>query len=112
MVYSQEFTDFVVESLEPLGPVQGRRMFGGAGIFCDGLMFGLIADGRLFFKVDDLTEPDFIARGLSPFTYRRSGGRQGVMSYYEAPEDLFDDHDSLLAWGQQALKAAYRSRKV
>jgi TfoX N-terminal domain len=74
MAREREFAGFVVESLRPLGPVSARRMFGGHGIFMDGLMFGLIADAQLYLKVDEGNRAAYEAEGLQPFTYARAGG--------------------------------------
>ena len=65
------FTDFVLDLLGPLGGVTARRMFGGGGLFRDGLMFAIIDDDTLFMKVDDGNRPAYLAAGARPFTYRR-----------------------------------------
>ena len=103
------FTDFVLELLEPLGGVTARRMFGGGGLFRDGLMFAIIDDDTLFLKVDDGNRPAFEAAGGRRFTYRRED-RTISMSYYEAPPDLFDDADELCTWARAASAAAFRTR--
>ena len=91
MAGDSEFLGFVIESLRPLGPVGARRMFGGHGIFLDGLMFGLIADGQLYLKVDDGNRAAYEAEGLQPFTYTGSRGRMIELSYREAPSEGFDE---------------------
>ncbi len=48
-------------------------MFGGAGLFRDGLMFGLVSAGELYLKADDLTAPRFRSAGCRPFTYDKNG---------------------------------------
>ncbi len=68
MAVSSEYKAFVAEQLEPLGPVTTRNMFGGAGVYLDGLMFGLIANETLYFKVDDRNRVDYESEGLGPFT--------------------------------------------
>ena len=103
------FTDFVLELLEPLGGVTARRMFGGGGLFRDGLMFAIIDDDTLFMKVDDGNRPAFEAASARPFTYRRNK-RTIAMSYYEAPPGLFDDGDEFCAWARAACEAALRAR--
>ncbi len=103
------FVDFVLELLEPLGGVSARRMFGGHGLFRDGLMFALIVDDTLYLKTGDRNRPDFEAAGAPPFTYTRAG-REIALSYYEAPAELFDDADDLCAWARRASDAALASR--
>ena len=104
------YADFVLEQLEPLGGVGARRMFGGVGLFRDGLMFGLIAADTLYLKVDDETRGDYQAAGAGPFLYTREG-REIALSYYEAPAEMFDDPDLLSAWARRAFEAAMRAKK-
>jgi DNA transformation protein len=104
----QAFANHAVEQLRGLGPVQARRMFGGFGLFLDGLMFALIVKEQLYFKVDDTSRLAFVARGLGPFTYEARGKRQSV-SYYEAPAEAFDAPDAMLEWARPAFACALRS---
>lgn len=112
MTASSEFLDFLVEHLEPLGAVSARRMFGGAGLFCDGLMFALIADDKLYLKADADNEADFIDAGLEPFLYERRDKPPVTMSYREAPEAALDDPDVLVDWARSAFGAALRADKA
>ena len=96
----------VREQLAPLGSVTVRRMFGGAGVFLDGLMFGLIVDEALYFKANAATQPDFEGEGLAPFSYQRSDGQRTVMSYWRAPERLLDETDEMLIWARKAVAVA------
>jgi DNA transformation protein and related proteins len=82
-------------------------MFGGAGIFADGVMIGLIADGVIYLKADEHSSPAFEAEGLGPFTYGKVGKRV-IMSYWRMPERLYDDLDELARWAADALAAARR----
>ena len=82
MPVSPEYLDYLLDLLAPLGPVQAKRMFGGAGLFLDGTMFGLIVDDVLYLKADGLylkadgqTRGAFEARSLGPFTYRKKAAR-------------------------------------
>lgn len=108
MAVSPEYGAFVLELMEPLGGVGLRRMFGGAGLFCHGVMFGLIAGDRLYLKVGDGNRADFEDAGAAPFTYRTSKGEHGIMSYYEAPDFLFDEPDEMADWARKALDEAIR----
>src|SRR5262245_11711087 len=90
----------IEELLAPLGPVMVKRMFGGGGVFLDGLMFGLVTDGALYLKVDDRNRPAFEAEGLEPFTYARMGGRAMLTSYWRTPDRLLDEPDEALAWAR------------
>lgn len=84
-------------------------MFGGAGVYCDGVFFAIIGDDDLWLKVDDETRAEFEAAGSGPFTVEMKG-KTGTMSYYAAPEEIFDDEDALRHWTTLALDAARRSK--
>ena len=109
MAVSAEYSAFVLELLEPLNGVSLRRMFGGAGLFCHGVMFGLIAGDRLYFKVGDDNRGDFEDAGRRPFVYGTKNGAHGVLSYYEAPDSLFDEPEEMLEWASKALDVALRA---
>ena len=103
----REFKKYVVDLMQSIGPVSARAMFGGYGIFLDGLMFALIADSVLYFKVDKKTEEEFKAKGLEPFTYSKKG-KSFKMSYCEAPEDSLEDIEEMKYWAQKAYDTALR----
>ena len=99
------------ELLAPLGPVAIKRMFGGGGVFLDGLMFGLVIEDVLYLKADDGNRPAFEAEGLAPFSYDKKSGRTTVMSYWRAPDRLLDEPDEMVAWARAAIAAAQRAQK-
>jgi DNA transformation protein and related proteins len=107
---SREFAEFVVESLQPLGPVVARCMFGGFGIYLDGIMFALIASDTLYFKVDDGNRRAFEDADLPYFTYADKG-KPIRMPYCEAPSEGFDDPEVLCDWASAAYAAALRTKK-
>ena len=109
MTASDGFVEFLKDLLDGLGPIAVRRMFGGAGIFCDGVMFALILDDTLYLKTDDNNRGDFEAEGLAPFSYETKSGRNTIMSYWRCPDRLFDDPDEMAGWARKALAAARRS---
>ncbi len=109
MAVTREFTDMLRDMLEPLGPISARRMFGGAGLFHNGLMFALIADDTLYLKADDHNRGAFEAEGLGAFTYTTSSGKRSIMSYWLAPERLLDDAEEMQAWCRQAIDAVMRA---
>lgn len=110
MSVSPEFKAFVEEQLADLGPVAIRSMFGGGGVFHQGIMFGLIARETLYFKVDDSNRSDFEAEGMGPFTYE-ARGKTATMSYWEIPERLYDDRDALTDWARKAFAVAFSGAK-
>ena len=105
-----EFVDFLPEAFAEFGPVTLRRMFGGHGVFHDGLMIGLVADNTLYLKVDAQTIPQFAERGLGPFEYGKAGKRM-AMSYYQAPEETLEDPEEMRRWAGLAFAAARRAKK-
>ena len=109
MAVSEDYLIYVLDQLESLGSVESRRMFGGAGIYCRGVMFALVADDVLYLKVDDSNRGDFVAAGMEPF--RPYPDKGTVMSYYEVPADVLESKSELTDWAEKALHAAERKRK-
>ena len=108
MVASDSFAEFLKEQLAPLGRVTMRRMFGKTGVFCDGLMLGMVTDNTLYFRVDDCNRAAFQeAASFPPLNYRKKGSTIDL-SFWRAPERLFDEPDELVTWGRIALAAAGR----
>ena len=108
MVASDSFAEFLREQLAPLGRVTIRRMFGKTGVFCDGLMLGMVTDNTLYFRVDDLNRAIFKeAESFPPLSYKKQGSTLDL-SFWRAPERLFDEPDELLLWARAALAAAHR----
>jgi DNA transformation protein len=104
-----EFVHFVIEHLQPIGPVTSRRMFGGYGIFLHDQMFALVAWDTLYLKADDDNRAAFEVRGLEPFVYTAKG-RPIQLSYYEAPAEGLDDSEVLCAWARSSIAAAVRAQ--
>jgi len=91
--------------------VQARAMFGGWGIYYGGMMFGLIAEGRLYLKTDEASRPAFQAEGCEPFLYDSGKGKPPIaMSYWTPPTDASDDSHALLPWARRAVEAAQRAQ--
>lgn len=84
-------------------------MFGGYGIYHDGLMFALVTDDTLYLKADDTSRQQFIDRTLTPFTYEKQG-KTIQLSYYQAPEEIYDDPDEAVYWAKQAFQAALNAK--
>ena len=82
-----------------------RRMFSGAGLFAEGVMFGLLVDGLIYLKTDETSCEDFVREGAGPFTYARTG-RRVSLSYWRLPDRLYDDPDELAVWAERALQVA------
>jgi DNA transformation protein and related proteins len=106
--------DFIRDLFAPFGSVTVRRMFSGAGIFADGLMFGLVVRDVIYLKVDDSNRADFEREGCGPFTYTRGkkSGRpsEHALPYWRLPERLYDDADELAVWARRAFSVAERKK--
>jgi DNA transformation protein len=106
MAASPDFRRFIEDHLSELGPVKTRPMFGGAGLYLNGVMFGLIAGDVLYLKTDEESRPDFEAASMQPFTFQRQG-KWVATSYWRAPDELLEDRQMATAWARKALVAAH-----
>ncbi len=104
------FPDYVLEQLTSFGGVAARHMFGGSGLFKSGVMFGLIAESELYFKVDDTNRADFETKKSHAFTYE-ARGRKIALSYWFVPEDVIEEPALLVQWAAKAYAAALAGRK-
>ncbi len=104
-----EFVEYLKEVFVDFGPIQARKMFGGYGIYHQGVMFGLVADDMLYLKIDADIQPLFDAKGLGPFEYAK-GDKVVKMSYYLAPDEILDDPQEAAMWARRSFEAAARSK--
>src|SRR5215475_5230252 len=108
MVASDSFAEFLREQLAPLGRLTMRRMFGKTGVFCDGVMIGMVTGNTLYFRVDDENRATFKeAESFPPLNYEKKGSTIDL-AFWRAPERLFDEPDEFVAWAREALAAAHR----
>ncbi|OQW62065.1 MAG: hypothetical protein A4S17_08465 [Proteobacteria bacterium HN_bin10] len=112
---SDSFHDFVKELFASLGPVQIKRMFGGAGGYADGVMFLLLADDAIYLKADDALKAELREVGCGPFVWEpQSGPRAGEkvdLGYWRLPDSAMDDPDEAAIWGRKALAVAKAAKK-
>ena len=108
MVASDGFAEFLRERFAPLGRASLRRMFGKTGVFLDGAMLGMVADNTLYFRVDDGNRALFREAAASPPLSYEKGGATIDLSFWRAPERLYDEPDEFAAWARAALAAARR----
>lgn len=108
MVASESFAEFLREQFAPLGRLTLRRMFGKTGVFCDGVMLGMVTENTLYFRVDDHNRETFKeAQSFPPLNYAKKGSTIDL-SFWRVPERLFDEPEELIAWARAALAAAHR----
>lgn len=111
MPVSPSYRTFVLEQLGRVAPaIRARSMFGGVGIYSDALFFALMDDDTLYFKVDDTNRPDYVAVGMGPF--RPFGPDGEVMQYYQVPEELLEDVETLELWVGKAVEVARRRKRA
>ena len=110
MSASPPFQAFVIELLAGLGPVSIRRMFGGAGVYADAVMFALIDEDTLYIKADDALKAELGAAGSGPFIYipghTSRAGQPIDMGYWRLPEEALDEPDLAVGWARKALAVA------
>jgi DNA transformation protein len=104
------FKEFVLDQLRALPDVRAKAMFGAHGLYQGDHFFGILDEGRLFFKTDAVSQADYVARDMEPFTYE-SRGRTLTMSYHEVPPDVLENPMELVAWARRAIQAAARQKK-
>lgn len=109
MPLSPGFSDYVVELVSALGRVQAKRMFGGAGLFRDGVMFGVLINDVVYFRVDEALKADLAAQGSEPWVYVRQGEAR-EMGYWRMPETAADDPDEAAAIARRAYAAAVKRK--
>lgn len=110
MPLSAGYSAFIEDLLAAFGPVKVKRMFGGGGVYRDGVMFALIADDTLYLKADAETEQDFAREGSRPFQYQ-GRNRPISLSYWQLPERLYEDAEELAEWARRAHSAALRAQR-
>ena len=109
MSVSNDYRDFVLEQLAAAGSVSPRAMFGGVGLYLDGLFFALIDDDTLYFKVDEASRRRFEAAGSRPFCPDARRPEQ-AMGYWQVPAEVLENPDELVAWAREAVGVALATR--
>jgi DNA transformation protein len=99
------FKDFVLDQLGTLPELRAKAMFGGRGFYQGKHFFGILFEGRLYFKTDEQSRKEYIAEGMEPFTYEQRG-RASSMQYYEVPARVLEDRESIAAWAERAIQVA------
>ena len=103
-----DFAQHLNDVFRLFGPIEVRRMFGGHGVYRDGLMFGLVSGDTLYLKADDRNAPDFRQQGLPQFEYSRKG-KSARLAYYMAPAEVMDGGEEAARWARRSFEAALRA---
>jgi DNA transformation protein len=109
-VPDDSFKEFVLDQLGALPELRAKAMFGAHGIYSGEHFFGILDEGRLFFKTDAASAADYTARGMGAFTYE-SRGKVMTMAYHEVPPDVLENPHELTAWAQRAIQLAVSKPK-
>src|SRR5215469_8506005 len=110
MTVSADFLAYVLDQLAGLGDVESKRMFGGAGLYCDEFFFGLIAEDVLYLRVDDSNRKDFESRGMAQFKPYADKPHLS-MNYYETPAEVLESAGELVTWARRSVAVATRAPK-
>jgi len=111
VVADDSFKEFVLDQLSRLPDVRARAMFGAYGLFRGEYFFGILAEGRLYFKTDADSKKNYTARGMGPFNYELKG-RVITMSFHEVPPEILEQPPELVLWAQRSLVLAAQKKKA
>ncbi len=111
MPVSDEFLSFVVDQLSGWGTVSVRRMFGGAGLYRDGRIFGLVADDIAYLKTDASNRAPFVQAGSAPFNPYPDEGRKSNLCYYTIPAEVLENRDELAQWAQRSFEVSGKASR-
>ena len=112
MAYDPDFGEWVREHFAALDPLEIKRMFGGAGVYANGLIFALLDDGVVWLKADEVNAPLLAEAGAQQFTYSTKDGAVMAMAYWSLPESALDDPDEAVDWARKSIDAALRKAAV
>ncbi len=109
MANTPDFIAHVLELMRPSGRASSRAMFGGHGLYLDGLIVAIVIEDVLYLKTDEQTRAAYQKRELGPFSYTTREGRVHAMSYHRAPDEAVEGPDAMREWLRPALGAALRN---
>ncbi len=109
MPVDSDFTAFLEVVLAPLGHIVTRRMFGGAGMYCDGHFFAIVDGQSLYFKTDAASRVPYEEEGMRSFIYTTKKGEAALSNYMDVPDRLFDEPDEMRAWARASVVVARRA---
>ena len=106
MKNADNFSSFVLDQLDGLDELSARRMFGGAGLYCGAVFFGIVHGDVLYLKVNDKTRPGYERAGMKPF--KPLAHRPDAASYYAVPVEVLEDAEKLTEWARRAIAGSAR----
>lgn len=99
---TSSFRDFILEQLASLDGLRCKRMFGGYGLYSGEQFFGILYDGRLYFKTHPATLPDYLSQHCAVFA---PSEKQVLKNYREVPVDTLENSEQLTVWAQRAARS-------
>ncbi|MFW2440309.1 MAG: TfoX/Sxy family protein [Arenicellales bacterium] len=110
MGVSQEYQNYVTGQLATVGYIVSKKMFGGVGLYADGIFFALLADDVLYMKVDDTNRQEFKQAGMDAF--RPYPDKARSMQYFEVPVEVLEDAEELYNWARKSITVALNTKKI
>jgi DNA transformation protein len=98
-----DFVEFVCDQLEHFEIVTYKAMFGGYGLYCGDVFFGIVFDGRLYFKTGAESQRKYESFESEPF---QPNAKQTLKSYYDVPVEILEDAAQLVEWAEEAYAVA------
>ncbi len=98
--HQDSFCDFVLDQLNELENVRARKMFSGYGFYAGATFFAIISNNHLYFKTDEITKKKFEQYNMQPFAPSK---RQVLKNYYEVPEEIIENRETLTLWAREAI---------
>jgi DNA transformation protein len=105
------FKTFVLDQLSALPELRARAMFGAHGLYAGDKFFGILDEGRLFFKTDAQSQAEYVARGMGPFTYEMKG-KVMTMAYHEVPPEILEQPLELVKWARRAIQITAQAKSI
>ena len=110
MSTQNQYLLYILDRLQPHGPIRARAMFGGHGIYYQDTMFACIVENQIYFRVDELTKKDFESYGSKPFVYKGMK-KPVVMPYLTLPEEILENNEKLPQWIEKAYLTSLKYKK-
>lgn len=99
---------FALELLDEIEGIAVKRMFGGAGLYREGVMFALLAYGAIWLRADPAFAADLEALGSEGRFATKTGDRTAHLPYWRLPDGALDDPQQAAALARRASAAALR----
>jgi DNA transformation protein and related proteins len=110
MSKNDSYFQFIQEKFQPFPGISFKKMFGGMGLYKNGIVFGMIIQGELYFKADEKNQEEFKSRDSHPFTYQ-SRGKEVTLPYWLLPEEILENGGELEEWIEKSYEVGVRRKK-